>query len=67
MLQFFIVGRKSVYPVVSDWRRVQEEFVLEAKLDQRWLKRIVDLINPLRDPSLTVAVVLTFIEEAGAA
>ena len=27
--------------------------------------RIVDFINPLRDPSLTVAVVLTFIEEAG--
>jgi hypothetical protein len=45
--------------------KVQEEFVLEAKIDQRWLKRIVDLINPLRDPSLTVAVVLTFIEEAG--
>jgi hypothetical protein len=38
---------------------------LAVKIDQRWLKRIVDLINPLRDPSLTVAVVLTFIEEAG--
>jgi hypothetical protein len=29
------------------------------------MKRIVDVINPLRDPSLTVAVVLTFIEEVG--
>jgi len=32
---------------------------------QQWLWRILDFINPLRDPSLTVAVVLTFIEEAG--
>lgn len=28
-------------------------------------KRILDIINPLRDPSLIVAIVLTFIEEAG--
>jgi hypothetical protein len=32
---------------------------------QQWLWRILDFINPLRDPSLTVAAVLTFIEEAG--
>lgn len=38
---------------------------MSTKLDQRWLWRIVDFINPLRDPSLTVAIVLTFIEEAG--
>jgi hypothetical protein len=38
---------------------------LKAKMDRRWFWRIVDFINPLRDPSLTVAVVLTFIEEAG--
>ena len=38
---------------------------MKAKIDRRWFLRIVDFINPLRDPSLTVAVVLTFIEEAG--
>ena len=38
---------------------------MKAKIDRRWFWRIVDFINPLRDPSLTVAVVLTFIEEAG--
>jgi hypothetical protein len=38
---------------------------LKAKADRNWFWRIVDFINPLRDPSLTVAVVLTFIEEAG--
>jgi hypothetical protein len=38
---------------------------LKAKKDRRWFWRILDFINPLRDPSLTVAVVLTFIEEAG--
>jgi hypothetical protein len=38
---------------------------LRTKIDRRWFWRIVDFINPLRDPSLTVAVVLTFIEEAG--
>ncbi len=32
---------------------------------QQWLWRILNFINPLRDPSLTVAAVLTFIEEAG--
>lgn len=32
---------------------------------RKWLWRILDFINPLRDPSLTVAAVLTFIEEAG--
>ncbi len=35
------------------------------KIDRSWLTRILDFINPLRDPSLTVAAVLTFIEEAG--
>lgn len=39
---------------------------MKDKVDRRWLFRILDFINPLRDPSLTVAVVLTFIEEAGA-
>ena len=39
---------------------------MSTKIDRRWLLRIMDFINPLRDPSLTVAVVLTFIEEAGA-
>src|SRR5215470_19797640 len=34
-------------------------------MGRKWLWRIIDFINPLRDPSLTVAVVLTFIEEAG--
>ncbi|HLJ34728.1 MAG TPA: hypothetical protein VKU38_13790 [Ktedonobacteraceae bacterium] len=39
---------------------------MKDKVDRSWLFRILDFINPLRDPSLTVAVVLTFIEEAGA-
>ena len=39
---------------------------MKNKIDRRWLLRILDFINPLRDPSLTVAVVLTFIEEVGA-
>ncbi len=39
---------------------------MKAKIGrQQWLWRILDFINPLRDPSLTVAAVLTFIEEAG--
>jgi hypothetical protein len=38
---------------------------LKAKTERKWFWRIVDLINPLRDPSLTVAAVLTFIEEVG--
>jgi len=38
---------------------------LEETTGKRWLWRILDFINPLRDPSLTVAAVLTFIEEAG--
>jgi hypothetical protein len=33
--------------------------------ERKWFWRILDVINPLRDPSLTVAAVLTFIEEAG--
>jgi hypothetical protein len=38
---------------------------LKVKTDRNWFWRIIDFINPLRDPSLTVALVLTFIEEAG--
>ncbi len=38
---------------------------MKAKTERKWFWRILDFINPLRDPSLTVAVVLTFIEEAG--
>lgn len=38
---------------------------MEETAGKRWLWRIMDFINPLRDPSLTVAAVLTFIEEAG--
>ena len=38
---------------------------MNVKTDRKWFWRIIDFINPLRDPSLTVAVVLTFIEEAG--
>jgi len=38
---------------------------VKTKIDRRWFMRILDFINPLRDPSLMVAVVLTFIEEAG--
>ena len=38
---------------------------MKYKIDRRWFWRVLDFINPLRDPSLTVAVVLTFIEEAG--
>jgi hypothetical protein len=50
---------------VSDQRQRREERILKAKKDRRWLLRILDFINPLRDPSLTVAAVLTFIEEVG--
>ncbi len=38
---------------------------MEETTRRKWLWRILDFINPLRDPSLTVAAVLTFIEEAG--
>jgi hypothetical protein len=38
---------------------------LKEKSGRSWLGRILDFINPLRDPSLTVAAVLTFIEEVG--
>src|SRR5438128_9689160 len=44
---------------------VERSSYLKAKINRRWFLRIIDFINPLRDPSLTVAVVLTFIEEAG--
>lgn len=38
---------------------------MEENTRRSWLWRILDFINPLRDPSLTVAAVLTFVEEAG--
>jgi hypothetical protein len=38
---------------------------VNEKTDRGWLWRILDFINPLRDPSLTVAAVLTFVEEVG--
>jgi hypothetical protein len=38
---------------------------LEENASRKWRRRILDFINPLRDPSLTVAVVLTFIVEIG--
>lgn len=38
---------------------------MEETTGRKWLWRTLDFINPLRDPSLTVAAVLTFIEEAG--
>jgi hypothetical protein len=38
---------------------------LEEKKRRKWYWRVLDFVNPLRDPSLTVAAVLTFIEEAG--
>jgi hypothetical protein len=63
MLKFF--SKKLKVDVLSDQRRGREELVLKAKSDRKWFGRILDFINPLRDPSLTVAVVLTFIEEAG--
>jgi hypothetical protein len=43
----------------------REERKLEETSGRKWLWRILDFINPLRDPSLTVAAVLTFVEEAG--
>jgi hypothetical protein len=63
MLKF--PSKKRKVDVLSDQRRGREEFVLKAMSERKWLGRILDFINPLRDPSLTVAVVLTFIEEAG--
>ncbi|HEX7734061.1 MAG TPA: hypothetical protein VF458_04340 [Ktedonobacteraceae bacterium] len=38
---------------------------MKAKTERKWFWRVLDFINPLRDPSLTVAAVLTFIEEVG--
>lgn len=38
---------------------------MEETTGRSWLWRVVDFINPLRDPSLTVAAVLTFIMQAG--
>jgi hypothetical protein len=50
---------------LPDQLQSREERKLKVKTDRNWFWRIIDFINPLRDPSLTVAVVLTFIEEAG--
>lgn len=38
---------------------------MKANTERKWFWRIVDMVNPLRDPSLVVAAVLTFIEETG--
>ncbi len=38
---------------------------MNVKTERKWFWRILDFINPLRDPSLTVAFVLTCILEAG--
>ncbi|MBO0778007.1 MAG: hypothetical protein J2P37_04185 [Ktedonobacteraceae bacterium] len=38
---------------------------MEETTGRKWLKRILNFINPLHDPSLIVAAVLTVIEEAG--
>jgi hypothetical protein len=46
-------------------RQIREERTLNESAGKKWLLRILDFLNPLRDPSLTVAAVLTFIEEAG--
>lgn len=62
MLQSCIENLRPVLP--KRWQD-QEERILKVNIDRRWFKRILDFINPLRDPSLTVAAVLTFIEEAG--
>src|SRR5438876_1980958 len=58
---YYFSARTRKVDVLSD----QRSSYLKAKIDRKWFWRIIDFINPLRDPSLTVAVVLTFIEEAG--
>ena len=50
---------------LPDQQQSREERKLTVKTDRNWFWRIIDFINPLRDPSLTVAIVLTFIVEAG--
>ena len=50
---------------LPDQQQSREERKLKVKTDRNWFWRIIDFINPLRDPSLTVAIVLTFIVEAG--
>src|SRR5438876_5190491 len=57
-------NRKSCN-ILPDQRQSREERKLEEKTGRKWFWRVLDFINPLRDPSLTVAAVLTFIEEAG--
>jgi hypothetical protein len=62
MLGFFIGRVRYKQNNLLDQR---EERNLNENTGRKWFWRIVDFINPLRDPSLTVAAVLTFIEEAG--
>src|SRR5437667_6459210 len=50
---------------LPDQQQSREARKLKVKTDRNWFWRIIDFINPLRDPSLTVAIVLTFIVEAG--
>src|SRR6266700_8102475 len=50
---------------LPDQQQSREERKLKVKTDRNWFWRIIDFINPLRDPSLTVAIVLTFIVDAG--
>ena len=38
---------------------------MEEQVGRKWVWRIFDFIKPVRDPCVTVAAVLTFIEEAG--
>lgn len=57
--------KRNAVGSLSDSDRSREERALKEKIHQPWLWRILNFINPLRDPSLTVAAVLTFIEEAG--
>ena len=71
--KLFQQGEKSCTPSEIEQKEetcrtsggVERSYRLKAKTERKWFWRIIDLINPLRDPSLTVAAVLTFIEEAG--
>src|SRR5437588_3738862 len=65
MLEFLNQEVRSRQNDLPDQRQGREERKLNANTGRKWFWRIVDFINPLRDPSLTVAAVLTFIEEAG--
>ena len=65
MLEFLNQHSKYRQNDLPDQRQGREERELNENTGRKWFWRIVDFINPLRDPSLTVAAVLTFIEEAG--